>query len=296
MKTAFKNIAVLGRQHTAGVTETIQLIINYLQQQGIHVVSEEETVPVLGAVKVPIIAREKLKKHCELIIVVGGDGSMLSAAKIAAPQNLPVLGINRGRLGFLADIHPQKIDKIAAILAGEYFEEKRFLLTVEIYPASNSKKVTKKIIETDQVLNDLVIASGNTSKLVEFSTQINDDYVCDYRADGLIVTTPTGSTAYALSGGGPILYPDLEAIAIVPMFSHNLSSRPIVIPSKYSITINISANNSYPLCLSCDGRDRISIAPGSKVHIYRAQDTLRLLHPRDYDYFATLRSKLHWEQ
>ena len=288
MLLKFKNIAIIGRQHTFGVVETLMSLSQYLTSLGVSVVSEKETARLVPDLKLKIVPREKLSDYCELVIVVGGDGSMLSIAGIAAKQNLPVLGINRGRLGFLTDIHPSKIDKITAILEGEYIEEKRFLLKVEL-------KSKNQFLAIDTVLNDMVLSAQMPTKLIEFTLSIDGNYVCDYRSDGAIVATPTGSTAYALSGGGPILHPDLEAIVMVPMFPHNLSSRPIVIKGESLIEIRVSSNNVIPLAISLDGREGISVPVDSIINIRQAENKLRLIHPNDYDYFATLRSKLNWE-
>jgi len=288
MQLKFKNIAIIGRQHTLGVVETLVALNNYLTSLGVAVVSEKETARLVPDCKLKIVPRERLSNYCELVIVVGGDGSMLSIAALAAKQNLPVLGINRGRLGFLTDIHPDKFDKISEILAGEYREEQRFLLKLEL--CSNNK-----VIAIDTVLNDIVLSAEIPGKLIEFSLYIDKNYVCDYRSDGLIVATPTGSTAYALSGGGPILHPDLEAVVVVPMFPHNLSSRPIVIKGTSTIEMKIANTNHGPVAVSADGRDGLMVPLSGIITVHQAEHKLRLIHPTEYDYFATLRSKLNWE-
>ena len=289
MPEKFQNIALVGRRHTTGVVETITALTGYLLSLGKNVISEKETARLVPDAQLQVVPRERLADFCELLIVVGGDGSMLSVASLAAKQHLPVLGINRGRLGFLTDIHPDKIDKIAAILNGEYTEEERFLLKVELINDG-------KTIAIDTVLNDMVLAHSTPTKLVEFSLNIDGRYVCDYRADGLVIATPTGSTAYALSGGGPIVHPDLGAIVILPMFPHNLSSRPLVIRGNSVVELKVSSRNSAPLCLSPDGRETYPVALGGIINVSLADSKLRLIHPAEYDYFATLRSKLNWER
>jgi len=230
-------------------------------------------------------------------------------------QGKPVLGVNRGRLGFLADIHPGELyTKIGEILDGNYFEETRFLLTsfetgssslndsqkktTIPHSAQESKRVskhqTKNGIKLGDALNDIVLLPGEFAHMIEFSVYVNDQFICTQRADGLIVTTPTGSTAYALSGGGPILHPALDAIALVPMFPHTLSSRPIVVAGNSRIEIVISKDNETSPRISCDGEARIPILPGHQVQIHKKAQELRLVHPMDYNYFQTLRTKLHW--
>ena len=228
------------------------------------------------------------QKH-DLIVVVGGDGSLLSAARMAIKVNVPVIGINRGRLGFLTDISPQNIEShFAAVLAGEYEEEQRFLLLTRIHDSETT------YFQGD-ALNDVVLSRGNVSHLIEFDVIINQQFVCHYRSDGLILSTPTGSTAYALSAGGPIMHPQLDAIVLVPMFSHSLSSRPLVVDGQVKIDLKISERNESDLQVSCDGHESRLVKPGQLVSIEKNSQRLRLLHPRDYHYYDTLRIKLGWE-
>jgi len=286
----FRNVALIGRKDVVGVPETLMAVCDFLTQHGVNFVVDDETSHFFNSRKVEVITREDLPKCSDLIIVVGGDGSILNIAPFAAKHNLPVFGINRGQLGFLTDIHPDAIYKIAAILDGHYQEEQRFLLNLRVKDENN------RLVVSDTALNDVVISAHQPTKLVEFVLNIDKEYVCDYRADGLIVSTPTGSTAYALSAGGPILHPNLDAITLLPMFSHNLSSRPIVIEGKNKISVVISKDNRTNLCVNCDGRQSVDIPLGSVVEITQEKFKLLLIHPEEYNYFATLRSKLHWEQ
>lgn len=286
-KKSFQHIALIGRPGK-GVSDTVSAVANYLLQRSLTVTVESETAAGLSDCDLPIFFQDRLPHDLDLMIVVGGDGSLLNAAHLALPLNLPVLGINRGRLGFLTDIHPKEFDRIGHVLDGHYYLEKRFLLS------------TKHLFEnqrahTDIALNDVVLLPGDIAQMIEFDIIIDGNFVCHQRADGLIIATPTGSTAYALSGGGPILHPQLNAVVLVPMFPHTLSSRPIVISGDAKIELHISKRNEAAPDISCDGQRRIKIQPGSQLHIEKHPQLLQLIHPKDYEYFATLREKLGWQ-
>ncbi|EKD45923.1 MAG: inorganic polyphosphate/ATP-NAD kinase [uncultured bacterium] len=288
MAVKYKSIAIIGRQNTAGAAKTLAALIKHLQAKKINVALEHDTATILPNCKIPTIPREKLKDNCDLIVVVGGDGSLLSAARIAALQNLPVVGVNRGNLGFLTDITPNNLAKIDEILAGKYLEEYRFLLTVK---TKNQKKSTTQSL----ALNDITFFSYVTGRMIEFAVYVDQQFLCNYRADGLIIATPTGSTAHALSCGGPILHPALENIVLVPVLSHNLSSRPIVISAESQIEIVFDESNLSNLLILCDGQTQTNIHSGP-IKISKAKERLRLLHPTNYNYFETLRTKLNWEK
>lgn len=277
----------MGRQRGENITETLIALKNYLKTHQIDVVFEQETAATMSSQNKPAIPANQLNKHCELIIAVGGDGSLLKTAHVAVSQHLPVLGINRGRLGFLTDIRPEEFSKVGNVLDGEYIEEKRFLLTADLLHHNQS-------IAKQDALNDVVLLPGAAAQMIEFSVYIDNQFVYTQRADGLIIATPTGSTAYALSGGGPILHPQLNAIVLVPMFPHTLSNRPIVISANSSIEIIINEENDVEPAVSCDGQERIIIAPGDKIKINKKSEELQLIHPKDYNYFETLRAKLGW--
>jgi len=208
--------------------------------------------------------------------------------QIAIRHNIPVIGINRGHLGFLTDISPQEFaTQLDAVLDGHYLRESRTLIHMRI------QEDTTTHFEAD-ALNDAVLSRGDETRLITFDVFINEQFVSHYRADGLIVATPTGSTAYALSAGGPILHPQLNAMAIVPMFSHSFSARPLVIDENSQINIRISSPNDIPLRLSCDGHQSYAIDPGQYVSIEKSSAQLQLLHPQEYRYYDTLRIKLGW--
>ena len=285
----FKRVILYARLHRANqdVNETLQRLVEYLQSQHIDTFLDCDTASSFE-LKLPVLAREDMGQKQDLIVVVGGDGSLLSAARMAIKVNVPVIGINRGRLGFLTDISPQDMEaQLGAVLAGHYTEERRFLLQTRIYDEETT------YFQGD-ALNDVVLSRGKETHLIEFDVYINQQFVSHYRSDGLILATPTGSTAYALSAGGPIMHPQLNAIVMVPMFSHSLSSRPLVIDGQAHIDLIISTTSESDLQISCDGHESRLVKPGQHVAIEKNAQELRLLHPVDYHYYDTLRIKLGW--
>jgi NAD+ kinase len=288
-KQKFKRVILYARQHRAnhGVNETLQRLVTYLQDQQIDTYLDCDTADSFD-LTLPLLARESMGEKHDLIIVVGGDGSLLSAARMAIHVNVPVVGINRGRLGFLTDISPHDIEtQLTAVLAGEYTEEQRFLLQTLIHDD------TATYFQGD-ALNDVVLSSGKETHLIEFEVYVDQQFVSHYRSDGLILATPTGSTAYALSAGGPIMHPQLNAMVMVPMFSHSLNSRPLVIDGQSVVDLRISPNNENALHISCDGHESHIVKPGQHVTIKKNAQHLRLLHPLEYHYYDTLRIKLGW--
>lgn len=285
----FKQVVLYARQHRANqnVNETLEGLIEYLGKKKIKAFLDVDTASHFS-LHCPVLPRNKMKPGETLIIVVGGDGSLLSAARMAIHVGLPVIGINRGHLGFLTDISPHAFEaELDEVLAGHYHQEQRSLLQVHI-PGNPKKPIL------GDALNDIVLNRGNQTHLVRFDVYINEQFVSHYRADGLIFSTPTGSTAYALSAGGPIMHPDLKALVMVPMFSHSLSSRPLVIDAKAKIRLEISERNEAPLQISCDGHESYPIKPGTSILIKKNPHTLQLLHPKNYHYYDTLRLKLGW--
>lgn len=266
-KPGFKKVALFGRDDVSGIKETLQATRDYLKTIQIEIV--------------------EIDQQPDLLIVVGGDGSLLQASHMAVAKDIPVLGINRGHLGFLTDIYPDELEKIKAVVSGHYQSEKRFLLQTQV-------RENKKLISQSVALNEMVLLPGDMAQMIKFEIYINDNFVCSQRADGLIATTPTGSTAYALSGGGPILHPELDAIALVPMFPHKISSRPIVVDDNSFIDILITSKKTTPH-ISCDGQERVSVPLDATIHIQKYDKKLTLIHPSDYDYYQTLREKLGWE-
>ncbi|MCH9756585.1 MAG: NAD(+) kinase [Gammaproteobacteria bacterium] len=288
-KAAFSSVVLYARQHRANqnVSETLERLISYLKSKKVSPYLDVDTAAHF-TLNCPVLERKKMKKPGTLIVVVGGDGSLLSAARMAIHVDVPVIGINRGHLGFLTDILPQVFESaLGDVLSGYYIQEKRSLLQLRFSDES------KKTILGD-ALNDIVLSRGTETHLVRFDIYINEQFVSHYRADGLIFSTPTGSTAYALSAGGPIMHPDLQALVMVPMFSHSLNARPLVIDANAEVRLHISEHNEAPLQLSCDGHNSFPIKPGTSVIIEKNPRTLELLHPKDYHYYDTLRVKLGW--
>lgn len=291
MTSIFNRIVIFGRPRSEkeDFVATVRALQTFLQARHLDIHLEKETASYLTKQSLPTVTLSELSDQCDLVIVVGGDGALLHAARAAVQYDIPILGINRGRLGFLTDILPNELEtKIADILDGNYKEETRFLLETH----------TEQQQETNHIgdaLNDVVLSPGDIAHMIEFEIYINIELVCSQRADGLIIATPTGSTAYALSGGGPILHPQLDTIVLVPMFPHTLSSRPIVIKGDCEITIVINKNNQTSSRIRCDGQDKVFIPPGGRFHVKKKEKQLRLIHPLDYDYYETLRSKLRWE-
>lgn len=289
MSSQFKTIGIFGRVRNTGVTETLKALITYLRALNQDILVEEETAQSLHDLTLPTISKQELGRSCNLLIVVGGDGSLLHAAHSIVNNEIPVLGVNRGRLGFLTDVHPTELDKIKQILEGHYILEKRFLLSATV-------RAHGKVLGQSDALNEVALIPDSVPHMNEFEVYIDDQFVCSQDSDGLIVATPTGSTAYALSGGGPILHPRLDAMVIVPMFPHTLSLRPIVIEGNSRLTVIITPNNTTTPRLSCDSQTFIPAPPGSHITIVKKPEKLHLIHPIDYDYYETLRSKLHWGQ
>lgn len=289
-KQKFQRVILYARHHRAnqGVNESLHRLVDFLQAHQVEAWVDKDTATHF-ATELPLMPREQMGQQQDLIVVVGGDGSMLSAARMAISVNVPVIGINRGRLGFLTDISPIDIDQqLGAVLGGHYREEKRFLLTTRIYDEEQT-------YYQGNALNDVVLGRGSETHLIEFDVYIDNQFVSHYRSDGMILATPTGSTAYALSAGGPIMHPKLNAIVLVPMFSHSLSSRPLVIDAESHIDLVIAKTNESDLRISCDGHESRMVKPGQHVLIQKTAERLCLLHPCDYHYYDTLRIKLGWE-
>jgi NAD+ kinase len=289
-KDSFRNVGLIARPGSSQVVDTLQAIIAFLDARNIKIVLDEQTKGMMPLDGHQHGNRKMIGATCDLVIVVGGDGCLLGAARDLARYKVPLLGVNRGRLGFLTDILPSEVEeRISEVLDGEYSIEYRFLLEAQI-------KRDGQLMGESSALNDVVFHSGSSVKMLEFELFVDGDFVYRQRSDGLIVSTPTGSTAYALSGGGPIMHPKLDAIVMVPMFPHTLSSRPIVIDGNSEIKIYVSPTNDFRPLLSCDGQGGTIVDPGDWIYIRKRSHPLKLLHPGSHSFYEACRSKLGWSE
>lgn len=288
MEQQFRNIGLMGRVGNDAVLESVKVLHQHLVAKGLTVILEQEIAPLVENHGVQVAPRRLIGEMCDLVVVVGGDGSMLGAARDLAKHDVLVVGVNRGGLGFLTDISPFEVtEKIDEVLAGKYRVEKRFLLDAVV-------KRDGEPIGKGSAFNDIVVSSGETARMMEFETYIEGDFVYSQRSDGMIVSTPTGSTAYSLSAGGPIMHPKLDALLLVPMFPHSLNTRPIVIDGNSEIKIHIGQDNQLNPIISCDGHLSIKAQPGDVVYICKKAHKLNLIHPLEHDFYSACRDKLSW--
>lgn len=288
MPPVFPTIGLMGKPANLEVKSTLESLVDFLRAHHRNVILEEHCATLLPAGNATLVSKNMLSQKCDLVIVVGGDGSLLEAARLLVDDHIPVLGVNRGRRGFLTDISPQALlPSLEPILAGQYQEERRFLL--EMVQLRQGK-----VVQESLALNDIVLHSSQIAKMIEFQVKIDQQFVYRQRSDGIIAATPTGSTAYSLAGGGPIVHPQLDAMILVPMHPPILSSRPIVISSHCTIEWHLTIENPLSASLSADGQVHFTVAPDDTIIIRRKKNELRLLHPMDYDYYHTLRTKLGW--
>lgn len=300
----FRRIGVMGRAGKASIVETLNELITLLKGRDLSIIIDTETAAIEGmsidfdqidSVRLKIVPRQKMGEHCDLVIVVGGDGSMLQAAPVMAGTDVPVLGINRGRLGFLADVNPDELtEKVGQVLDGQYWLVERFLLKFRIVQNDEQGSPTDEVIHEDVALNDIVLHAGKSVHTIDFKLKINQHDVYRQHADGLIVATPTGSTAYALSAGGPIIHPTLDAICLVPMHPHTLSSRPLVVAGSCQIAINIHKDNRTQPMVGADGKASAPLENDQTLLIAKHDKTLLLLHPNSYSFYEACRTKLNW--
>ncbi len=289
MDSPFKTIGLIGKPNHSAAATTLQRLHTFLLALGFEVLVEQRTGRQLDNVPAEnLVKLVDLGERADLAIVVGGDGNMLGAARVLARFDVAVIGVNRGNLGFLTDLNPEGFEaSLEHVLSGQFIEEKRFLLEVEVYRHAELKSANLAV-------NEAVLHADKVAHMIEFEAFINNDFVFSQRSDGLIVSTPTGSTAYSLSGGGPILTPELNAISLVPMFPHTLSSRPLVVDADNEVRLKLSLENTDSLQVSCDSHVVLAVLPGDEVVIKKADKHLRLIHPKDYSYYDVLRKKLNW--
>ena len=286
MPSRFRHAAIVGKYQARGIRPLLEEIAQYLVGQGLEVSFERDTANAVGVTNYDSVSIEELGRDCDIAVVVGGDGTMLGIARELARYDMPLVGINQGRLGFITDVAVERYaDALSPILAGDYEEEYRSMLEGDVWRDGDK-------IYDGLSMNDVVVSRGATASMVELRVDIGEEFVANMRADGLIVASPTGSTAYALSAGGPILHPDIAAWVLVPIASHTLSNRPIVLPDTGEIRIGIVAGRD--VSANFDMHNLASLLLGDQVRVRRSRYKVRFLHPRGWSYYATLRRKLRW--
>lgn len=288
MADRFSKVGAWGRLSDPSVADPASQICAHLLEQGVAVFAalkptERDMFPGVTSVDAADLAAE-----VDLLIAIGGDGTLLRAARRVAGLSVPLVGINLGRLGFLTDISPdQMLEAVDAILAGNYLAEERRLLAARIVGPGRDN-------DTMFALNDIVLQKGEPGRTMDFVTSVDGIYVNTHSGDGLIVATPTGSTAYALSCGGPIIQPDVDALVMVPIAPHTLSDRPLVLKSSSLVEVRVEPGSPLPAYIACDGEELGRLEPNETLVVSAAEETVTLLHPRDYNYYELLRSKLNW--
>ena len=286
MNSAFRRIALIGKYRSPEIAESLLALAAFLEARGCEVLIEEATAAAVGSNGYRVASYEAIGATAELAIVLGGEGTMLNAARHLARSGVPLVGVNQGRLGFMTDIALDAMtESVAELLAGRFGREQRILLDVEV--VRNGQAAFSTL-----ALNDVVVSKGDVGRMIELEVKVDGELIHVLRADGLILATPTGSTAYALSANGPILHPSVAGIAIVPLCPHALSNRPITVSDASCIDVALPA--PHEASVHFDGQGRFDVGAGDVVRVTRSRHSISLLHPPGYSYFAMLRQKLHW--
>ena len=286
MKSTFQTVAIIGKYNNPEIRDQILAMAAFLDENKIAVFIEENTARHCELNSYKTLHIDSIAANADLVIVLGGDGTMLSAARALLDSKIPLVGVNRGRFGFLTDVNSESmLEAMDGILQGEFNIEQRILLTASILRDG-------KIISEGCALNDVVVTKTGMSRLIELEVFIDGQFVHKQRSDGLILSTPTGTTAYSLSAGGPILHPTLDAIALVPICPHTLSNRPIAINSASKVEITLVYAEDAGVHF--DGQLQVAIKQGDKVIVQRAEKTVSLLHPLGHSHYDMLREKLNW--
>ncbi|MGG2140901.1 NAD(+) kinase [Symbiopectobacterium sp. RP] len=289
MTKQFNCIGIVGHPRHPTALATHEMLYHWLHSKGYQVMLEQHIAHELNLPDALTDSLAEIGMQADLAVVVGGDGNMLGAARVLSRYDIDVIGVNRGNLGFLTDLDPdQAQQQLTEVLEGRYLSERRFMLEAHVCRRDQPDS-------TSTAINEVVLHPGKVAHMIEFEVYIDDRFAFSQRSDGLIISTPTGSTAYSLSGGGPILTPTLDAIALVPMFPHTLSARPLVINSSSTIRLKFS-HITHDLELSCDSQITLPVQEGEEVLITRSQYSLNLIHPENYSYFNTLSTKLGWSK
>ncbi len=287
MQSQFNSIGLIGKPNPI-ISDTLTQLYRHLIARNFRVLVDNQSSQYVAADSVETSEIHEIGKHCGLAITVGGDGTLLSAGRNLAPFNVPVVGVNLGRLGFLVDISPQDVlSHLDDILSGHYVTEERIMLKARLIRDGN-------IIHEQTAVNEVVIHRWITPSMIEIVTHIDQTFLNSQRSDGLIISTPTGSTAYALSGGGPILHPALECIVLVPINPHTLTNRPIVVNDDSVVEIAFSQTAQINAQVTCDDISIPDVLISDRIQVKKDDHLLRILHPVDYDFFNILRAKLNW--
>jgi NAD+ kinase len=285
---AVRTCAIVGRFSDARIAESVGALLPHLASRGVQALAAEDAVLGDAGRLVTRVPEREIGARADLIIAIGGDGTLLYAARLVSGHQVPLLGVNRGRLGFLTDVMPQDmLGAVDAALAGQLEADERPLLAAELRCASGP-------VARALALNDVVMQKHDTGRTLEFETKVNGAYVNTHDGDGIIIASATGSTAYALSCGGPILEPHLDALVIAPICAHTLSDRPIVVSARSTVEVTLLERPDTHAHVTCDGMVLGALAPGDRLQISTATERVTLLHPPGQDYYKLLRSKLHW--
>ena len=286
MAERFRHVAIVGKHQAPGIGPVLEEIAQFLCSHGLDVSLEADTALNTGLTGYEALSNDELGRQCDLAVVIGGDGTMLGFARDMARHGIPLVGINQGRLGFITDIPIERWrESLAPVLAGDYEVEPRAMLEGAVWRDGEP-------IFSGLALNDVVVSRGATSGMVELKIEVGEQFVANMRADGLIVASPTGSTAYALSAGGPILHPSIAGWLMVPIAPHTLSNRPIVLPDLGEVRMEIVAGRDASV--NFDMQSLASLLHGDTITVRRSQHQIRFLHPKGWSYYATLRRKLRW--
>lgn len=288
MKLQFRHVALVGKYHAQGSRSALENIALFLNAQGCDVAIEKDTASNTGLTQYPILDVEGIGAHCDLALVVGGDGTMLGIGRLLAKFGVPLIGINQGRLGFITDIAFDDYEAVLApMLRGDFEEDRRWMMQAQVMRDGHC-------VFSAAAMNDVVVNRGATSGMVELRVEVDGRFVANQRADGLIIASPTGSTAYALSAGGPLLHPSIAGWILVPIAPHTLSNRPIVLSDSGEIAIEIVAGRDASA--NFDMQSLASLMLGDRIIVKRSDYQMRFLHPKGWSYFDTLRKKLHWNE
>ncbi len=288
MTIKINTIGIIAKDKSEAVCNTVKKLVDFIAGKNCVLVYDKSAEGLID--NVDYVDRVSLAQQSDLAIVVGGDGTFLSAVRSLADYNIPVLGINLGRLGFLVDISPDDmLQHLDQIMQGNYVDEVRFLLQAQV-------ERDGQVISQADAFNDVVVHIRDVARMIEFETYINGQFVNFQRSDGLVISTPTGSTAYALSSGGPLLHATLDAMVVVPICPHTLTNRPLVINADSKVEIVIGESKQSTAQVTFDGQTAFDVKPGDKIIVQKKTNNICLIHPTSYDYYEILRAKLHWSE